>query len=235
MAGLGAGIGALSGNETVNTGEATLRGLGTGAVVGLAFAAMARGAESSDRFEVVGWASPETVPQGRSVLAQAGRQPSQSIYDDQACGHPLPPGAVWIDRCEDAQTLTTRAGAYWVEAVEVHLRDGGHLRGRDLLVTDAEVVLDGVRQSRDGVSRIELSAPYGRFRVVRPTAKGALTGAAYGLLFGAAVAIGSGDADGLWRGAAVGGGLGAASGLTLGLARGRDRVRDVTYLPPPGP
>ena len=234
MAGFGAGVGALSGNETVATGEATLRGFGAGAVVGLAFAAVARGVESSERFEVVGWSSPETAPQGRSVLAQVGRQPSREI-GGQACGHPLPPSAVWIDRCEDAQTLTTRAGAYWVEAVEVHLRDGGHLSGRDLLVTDTDVVLDGVRQPRAAVSRIELSAPYGRFRVVRPAAKGALTGAAYGLLFGAAVAIGSGDADGLWRGAALGGGLGATSGLTLGLARGRDRVRDVTYLPDPGP
>ena len=235
MAGFGAGIGALSGNESVGRGQATLRGLGAGAIVGLALAAAAQGAESRERFEVVGWSSPETTPQGRSVLVEEpGREPPRWT-DGEACGHPLPPGAVWVRRCEDAQTLTQRAGAYWVETVRVHLRAGGHLSGRDLLVTDDAVVLDGVRQPRAEVSRIELAAPYGPFRVVRPTARGALTGAAYGLLFGAAVWAGSGDADGLWRGAALGGGLGATSGLTLGLARGRDRVRDVTYLPAPGP
>lgn len=234
-AGAGAGIGALSGNDAVSRGDASLRGLGAGAVVGLAFAAMGQRTSGGERFEVVGWVDAESAPQRRSLLSLESDNEVPSWGSDVACGHPLPPGVVWVDRCEDANTLTTRAGAYWVDAVEVHLRAGGHLRGRDLTVTESEVVLDGIRQSWSEVSRIELTAPYGPFRVIRPVAKGALTGAAYGLLFGAASWIGSGDSDGLWIGSVIGGGLGAASGLTLGLGRGRDRVRDVTYLPDSGP
>ena len=178
-AGLGAGIGALSGNEAVGTGEATLRGLGAGGVVGLAFVAMAQGFESSERFEVVGWATPETAPQGRSVLVQeAGLQPSQWV-GDQACGHPLPPGRRLdppLRGRPDPEHPSRRVlgrgrrGPPPRWRAPPRARPRGHRRRGSCSTASA---------SRSAaVSRIELSAPYGPFRVARPTAKGALTGAA---------------------------------------------------------
>ncbi|MEM1116942.1 MAG: hypothetical protein AAGJ11_10585, partial [Bacteroidota bacterium] len=75
-----------------------------------------------------------------------------------------------------------RASADWVRVVDLHLRDGGHVRGEALALTATEAVLDGQTLRLGDVERIELRHPHSPLRPVQLAAKSALVGAAYGAL-----------------------------------------------------
>ena len=236
-AALGAGLGLVAGaahpDATALRGSA--RGLALGASLGLALAWLAD--DPGERFEVVGWHNPALVTGPPGLLVTEAEESSRAGWavGSRACGRDLPPEAGWIGRCVTPAVLTERARADWVRQIDVVLRSGRRLRGRDLTVTDAEAMLDGTRQPLAEVARIELRVPAGPVRVLRPMARGLRTGLGLGVILGAGTALASGDADAIWRTAVVTGSLGAASGFSLGLLRGPDRVRDVTYLPAPGP
>lgn len=238
----GAALGALSGvaNPEATAGQGTQRGAVGGAVVGLGIGLLADGIRRTHPVRVEGWHDPALAPSGPGLLVPTDSTASSRLWDrdavsDGRCGYPVTSGTGWLSRCTPTNVLTQRSGADWVDEVTVQLRDGGHIQGRDLVVTDTEVVLDGVRQPLTAVSRVELRALEGPWRVIRPTAKGALAGLRYGLVMGAGIALAVNDADRLWQVPLGMSAFGASTGLTLGLARGRVRLRDVTHLPAPGP
>ena len=219
-------------------GAGVLKTAAGGAFVGLAFGLLANAGDPGQPFAVEGWLDPSLAPDAPGLLARDGSTSVMTwgVTDGApACGATVPDGAGYVTRCTPPDVLTTRSGGSWVDRVTVQLRDGGHLTGRDLVVTDDILTLDGASRSLSAVERVELQALDGRWHVLRRTAKGAFVGVAYGLALGAGIAALSGDTEPLWVTPAVIGGLGAGGGLTVGLVRGRARVRDVTFVPEPGP
>lgn len=220
----GALIGAAYPEAEVGVGRSTLRGVAGGAGLGLTFgfAAQSLAERRVQPVEVVGWTEP---PRLINTLA-----PEAECPDDTASG----PTRRWYRRaCFTPAELTARAGADWVRIIDLHLRDGGHIRGEALALTSTEAVLDGQTVRLGDVDRIELRHPHSPLRPVRMAAKSALVGAAYGAILGAGSALASGDADVLWQVPAVFGAVGGAGGLTVGLLGPGDAARDVTYVPAP--
>ena len=218
-----------------DAGGAAIGGATVGLVTGLLLDRVPRG----EIFDVEGWHDPALAPGPPGLLAPGAeardQQPSSYGVD---CGRPAPPEAPWVGRCTTPGALAARAGAGWAERVEVYLRDGGHLSGRRLALTDSTLTLDGVRQPLASVLRVDLRVPgdRGPWDVARPALRGALEGAVYGLVLGAGARL-AGSEDPFWSFPLVTGSVGFATGLTLGLVRTRDRARDVTWIaaPEPGP
>ena len=237
-AGILGGLG-LIGDTAGGGGEDGLRqglrhGLGIGAGVGLSLGVLlATGDAPGERFEVHGWADR---PHPANVLVpEDDRTLRPGPPDEGACGAPLPPEAPpYFDafvRCVTPAELRARAGAGWVEAIDLHLADGGLVRADSLAFRGGQVLVGGRALPLADVARIDLRHPRPPLQPLWTTARGAAWGAGLGALAGLGIWAGTGDPDAVWQAAAITGSVGAAGGALVGLAR-RDEARDVTYLPP---
>lgn len=235
---LAAATGALVGlTHDADRVDGARRGAAGGATLGLALGLLLPPASPSRSFDVFGWADR---PQVANVLAASDTLllPRPSSPYGPGCRGRLPAAVPFersFVRCVTAEELTARAGAAWVQEVELRLRSGASVRGDGLLVSDSEAVVDGRALPLASVERVVLRHPHGPLRPVRRTLKATALGAAWGALVGSGVALVDNDPDAIWRSAAA---VGSTVGLGVLLVNGlvpNEAARDVTYFPDPEP